>query len=182
MPGTASVPVVLALCAGLLAGPSPAPESPAPEPTADCRVGPAGCYGLYTYGYSLGLHPFTGADEVRRQLTDHFWLFPVSGGCAGRIRAGARCELLGGNPVEVEYIGNDFFQINSLPGHQLGAGMHIRFVFSRTLGFHTLTVRAWQDRPTDCTGKAFCNTANSAFAWGTWRVLARTLRFSAYAA
>ncbi len=167
---------------GAAGGPLSRTGVPRAEGPADCRVGPAGCYDLYTYGYSLGLHPFTGAHEVRRQLTDHFWLFPVSGGCAGRIRAGARCELLGGNPVEVEYIGNDFFQINSLPGHQLGAGMHIRFAFSRTLGFHTLTVRAWQDRPTDCTGKAFCNTANSAFAWATWRVLAQTLRFSAYAA
>ncbi|ARF72562.1 hypothetical protein RM717_24335 [Streptomyces griseus] len=177
MPGFSAVPVALALCAGLLAGPSAAPEPP-----ADCRAGPADCYGLYTYGYSLGLHPFTGAHAVRAQLTDHFWLFPVSGGCAGRVRAGDRCELLGGNPVEVEHIGDDVLQIASLPGHQLGSGMHIRFSFSRTLGFHTLTVRAWQDRPTDCTGAAFCNTANSAFAWGTWWVLARTLRLSAYAA
>ncbi|MFW3459635.1 hypothetical protein ACN24M_28185 [Streptomyces microflavus] len=181
MPGFAAVPAALALCAGLLAGPA-APEAGRDAGRADCRAGPAGCYGLYTYGYSLGLHPFTGAHAVREQLTDHFWLFPVSGACPSRIRAGARCELLGGNPVEVEYIGNDFFQINTLPGHQLGRGMHIRFAFSRTLGFHTLTVRAWQDRPTDCTDEAFCTTANSAFAWVTWRVLAQTLRFSAYAA
>ncbi|MFD4016776.1 hypothetical protein [Streptomyces sindenensis] len=181
MPGFAAVPVALALCAGLLTGPSPAPATAA-SPAADCRTGPAGCYDLYTYGYTLGLHPFTGPDAVRRQLTRHFWLFPVSGGCAGRIRAGARCELLGGNPVEVEHIGDDFFQINTLPGHQLGRGMHIRFAFSRTLGFHTMTVRAWQDRPTDCTGEAFCNGVNRAFAWVTWRVLAKTLRFTAYAA
>ncbi|MEU5233762.1 hypothetical protein AB0G82_31475 [Streptomyces anulatus] len=178
MPGFAAVPVALALCAGLLT----APAAPVAAARPDCRAGPAGCYDLYTYGYSLGLHPFTGADDVREQLTDHFWLFPVSGGCAGRIRAGARCELLGGNPVEVEYIGNDFFQINTLPGHQLGRGMHIRFAFSRTFGFHSLTVRAWQDRPTGCTGGAFCNAVNRVFAFGTWQVLAKTLRFSAYAA
>ncbi len=177
MPGFVAVPVALALCAGLVSGPA-APVADRP----DCRAGPAGCYDLYTYGYSLGLHPFTGADAVREQLTDHFWLFPVSGGCAGRIRAGARCELLGGNPVEVEYIGSDFFQINTLPGHQLGRGMHIRFAFSRTLGFHTMTVRAWQDRSTDCTGEVLCNGVNRAFARVTWRVLAKTLHLSAYVA
>ncbi|MEW1625882.1 hypothetical protein AB0387_00350 [Streptomyces sp. NPDC089173] len=173
MPGFAAVPVALALCAGLLTGPAAEPSR------ADCRTGPAGCHDLYTYGYGLGPHPFTEAADVREQLTDHFWLFPVSGGCPSRIRAGARCELLGGNPVEVEYIGNDFFQINTLPGHQLGRGMHIRFAFSRSLGFHSLTVHAWQDRPTDCTGEMFCSAVNSAFAWGTWLVLATTLRFSA---
>ncbi len=68
----------------------------------------------------------------------------------------------------MEYIGNDFFQINTLPGHQLGRSMHIRFAFSRTLGFHSLTVRAWQDRATDCTGGAFCNTVNRVFARWTW--------------
>ncbi len=157
---------------------------PAPQERdrPDCRAGPTGCYDLYTYGYTLGLHPLTGPDAVRRQLTDHFWLFPVSGGCAGRIRAGARCELVGGNPVEVEFIGDDFFQINTLPGHQLGRNMHIRFAFSRTLGFHTLTVRAWQDRPTDCTGAPLCKAVNRTFAWVTWRVLAKTLRWTAYAA
>ncbi|MGV0098031.1 hypothetical protein [Streptomyces californicus] len=177
MPGFAAVPVALALCAGLLAGPAPQERG-----RPDCRAGPTGCYDLYTYGYTLGLHPLTGPDAVRRQLTDHFWLFPVSGGCAGRIRAGARCELVGGNPMEVEFIGDDFFQINTLPGHQLGRNMHIRFAFSRTLGFHTLTVRAWQDRPTDCTGAPLCKAVNRTFAWVTWRVLAKTLRWTAYAA
>ncbi len=94
MPGFAAVPVAPALCAGLVAAPSPAPAA-AVSPAAGCRAGPAGCHDLYTYGYTLGLHPFTEPDAVRRQLTDHFWLFPVSGGCAGRIRAGARCELPG---------------------------------------------------------------------------------------
>ncbi|MFH9609109.1 hypothetical protein [Streptomyces sp. NPDC017448] len=182
MPGIVAVPVALALCAGLLAGPA-APSGAAGESARpDCRAGPAGCYGLYTYGYSLGLHPFTEPDAVRRQLTDHFWLFPVSGGCAGRISAGARCELLGGNPVEVEAVGDDFFQINTLPGHQLGRGMHIRFAFSRTFGFHSMTVRAWQDRPSDCTGGVLCSAVNRAFARATWWVLARTLWWSAYAA
>ena len=63
MPGfAAAVPVALALCAGLMTGPSPAPA--AASPAADCRAGPAGCYDLYTYGYTLGLHPFTEPDAV----------------------------------------------------------------------------------------------------------------------
>ncbi|MBK6043692.1 hypothetical protein JHN58_15190, partial [Streptomyces sp. MBT55] len=41
MPGfAAAVPVALALCAGLMTGPSPAPA--AASPAADCRAGPAG--------------------------------------------------------------------------------------------------------------------------------------------
>nr|WSW71657.1 hypothetical protein OG461_34445 [Streptomyces sp. NBC_00995] len=151
-----------------------------------CDEGPASCHGgvklLYRYSYSLGVHPFTGPDDVRRQLTDHFWLFPVSGACPARIRPADECDLLGGNPVRVEAIGDTLLQIATLPGHDLGEGLHIRFAFSRTLGFHYLVVSAWQDRPTDCTRSAPCAVASRAGAWALWRMLSWTLANTAYAA
>ena len=151
-----------------------------------CDEGPASCRGgvgwLYRYSYSLGLHPFTGPDDVRRQLTGNFWLFPVSGACPSRIRPADECDLLGGNPVRVEAVGGTGLQIATLPGHALGEGLHIRFAFSRTFGFHYLVVSAWQDRPTRCTERAPCTVASRTGAWALWKVLSATLALSAYAA
>lgn len=137
---------------------------------------------LYRYGYSLGFHPFTRPHDVRRQLTDNFWLFPVSGGCPAVIRPADECDLLGGNPVRVEAIGYDSLQIATLPGHDLGDGMHIRFTFARSLGLHCLVVSAWQDRPTRCTERTPCRAASRAGAWALWRVLSETLTVSAHTA
>ncbi|MGW8884502.1 hypothetical protein [Streptomyces sp. NPDC055749] len=156
------------------AGPRTTAPTPAPE------LGTAN--GLYRYSYSLGLHPFTGPHDVREQLTGNFWLFPVSGDCPSRIRAGDECDLLGTNPVRVEEIAYDYLQIATLPGHDLGDGLHIRFTFTRSLGFHYLVVTAWQNKPTRCTEKRLCNIASRVGAWGLWRVLAETLTVSAYAA
>ncbi|MFD8685646.1 hypothetical protein [Streptomyces sp. NPDC059651] len=151
-----------------------------------CEDGPASCHGgvkwLYRYGFSLGLHPFTSPHDVRRQLTDHFWLFPVSGGCPARIRPTDECDLLGGNPVRVEAVGDSDLQIATLPGHDLGNGLHIRFAFSRSLGFHFLVVSAWQDRPTRCTESVLCGAASRTGAWVLWKVLSGTLAVTAYAA
>lgn len=138
--------------------------------------------GLYRYSYSLGFHPFTSPHEVREQLTGHFWLFPVSGGCPSRIRAEDECDLLGTNPVRVEKIAHEYVQIATLPGHDLGDGLHIRFTFTQSLGFHYLVVSAWQNKPTRCTGKRLCNIASRVGAWVLWRVLAETLTVSAYVA
>ncbi|MEU9092757.1 hypothetical protein [Streptomyces sp. NPDC048428] len=151
-----------------------------------CGEGPASCHGgvkwLYRYNYSLGAHPFTSAHDVRRQLTDNFWLFPVSGGCPARIRPADECDLLGGNPVWVEAVGDTALQIATLPGHDLGDGLHIRFAFTRTFGFHYLVVSAWQDRPTRCTEGVLCGAASRAGAWVLWKVLSGTLAITAYAA
>ncbi|WP_406099412.1 hypothetical protein [Streptomyces sp. NBC_01013] len=158
-------------------------RDPAPE---GCDEGPASCHGgvewLYRYSYSMGLHPFTDPHDVRRQLTDNFWLFPVSGACPTRIRQADECDLLGGNPVRVEAVGDSDLQIATLPGHDLGSGLHIRFAFSRTFGFHYLVVSAWQDRATRCTEHVVCATASRAGAWALWKVLSATLAISAYAA
>lgn len=169
------------------AGASPAPSSGSRETAAEgCDEGPAACHGgvkwLYRYSYSLGVHPFTSPHEVRRQLTDHFWLFPVSGACPARIRPADECDLLGGNPVRVEAVGATRLQIATLPGHDLGDGLHIRFAFSRTFGFHYLVVSAWQDRPTRCTRSTPCAMASRAGAWALWKVLSATLAVTAYAA
>ncbi|MFE7575060.1 MULTISPECIES: hypothetical protein [unclassified Streptomyces] len=137
---------------------------------------------LYWYGYGLGVHPFTTPEAVRRQLTDNFRLFPVSGSCPGRVRTGDTCDLLGGNPVRVESAAGDHLQIATLPGHDLGNGLHIRFTFTRSLGFHYLDVAAWQDRETDCTRQVLCGAASRAGAWALWQVLAQTLTVSAWAA
>ncbi|WP_240802584.1 hypothetical protein [Streptomyces sp. A0642] len=169
--------------AGTPASPSAAGREAAPE---GCGQGPESCHGgvrwLYRYGYSLGLHPFTGPDDVRRQLTDNFWLFPVSGACPDRIRPADECDLLGENPVRVEAVGATDLQIETLRGHTLGEALHIRFAFSRTLGFHYLVVSAWQDRPTRCTESVPCTVASRAGAWALWKVLSGTLALSAYAA
>ncbi len=153
---------------------------------AHCGDSPASCGGtvewLYRYSYSTGFHPFTSAHDVRRQLTDNFWLFPVSGACPARIEPGDECDLLGGNPVRVEAVGADELRIATLPGHGLGEGLHIRFAFTRSLGFHYLDVSAWQDRPTWCTEGALCGAAGRAGAWVLWKVLSATLAVSAYAA
>ncbi|MFC8536052.1 hypothetical protein ACFUJY_19145 [Streptomyces sp. NPDC057249] len=137
---------------------------------------------LYWYGYGLGVHPFTTPEAVRRQLTDNFRLFPVSGSCPGRVRTGDECDLLGGNPVRVESAVGDHLRIATLPGHDLGEGLHIRFTFTRSLGFHYLDVAAWQDRETECTGNVLCGAASRAGAWALWQVLAGTLTLSAWAA
>ncbi|MEU9202660.1 hypothetical protein [Streptomyces sp. NPDC048332] len=186
-----------ALLAGSLALVAPAPSShAAPSPVRSsgshgaaaegCDEGPAACHGgvkwLYRYSYALGLHPFTSPHEVRRQLTDHFWLFPVSGACPARIRPADECDLLGGNPVRVEAVGATRLQIATLPGHDLGDGLHIRFAFSRTFGFHYLVVSAWQDRPTSCTRSTPCAVASRTGAWALWKVLSATLAVTAYAA
>ncbi|WP_371930548.1 hypothetical protein [Streptomyces poriferorum] len=185
------------LLAGSLALVAPAPSSYADASPVQssgsrgaaaegCDEGPAACHGgvkwLYRYSYSLGLHPFTSPHEVRRQLTDHFWLFPVSGACPARIRPADECDLLGGNPVRVEAVGATRLQISTLPGHDLGDGLHIRFAFSRTFGFHYLVVSAWQDRPTRCTRSTPCTVASRAGAWALWKVLSATLAVTAYAA
>lgn len=168
------------------AGASPVQPSGSRETAEECDEGPAACHGgvkwLYRYSYSLGVHPFTSAHEVRRQLTDHFWLFPVSGACPARIRPADECDLLGGNPVRVEAVGATRLQIATLPGHDLGDGLHIRFAFSRTFGFHYLVVSAWQDRPTRCTRSTPCAVASRAGAWALWKVLSATLAVTAYAA
>ncbi|MFG2626672.1 hypothetical protein [Streptomyces sp. NPDC048473] len=153
--------------------------------SGDCGSDFGPCYRsnwLYRYTYFLGLHPFTSPHDVRDQLTSNFWLFPVSGGCAGRVRESDECSLLGGNPVRVEIVEDDFFQIVTLPGHSLGSGLHIRFAFSRSLGWHFMTVSAWQNKPTECTDGLICNVASRVLAWGLWRVLAETLKLSAYVA
>ncbi|MFD4232168.1 hypothetical protein [Streptomyces sp. NPDC058545] len=151
----------------------------------ECNADPASCHGsnrLYQYIYSLGIHPFTNPHDVRKQLTGNFWLFSVRGACPTRIHAKDECELLGGNPVRVEAIEYDYLQIATLPGHVLGDGLHIRFTFTRSLGFHYLMVTAWQNRPTACTEKTLCNVASRAGAWALWRVLSETLAISAYLA
>ncbi|MEU1367817.1 hypothetical protein ABZ454_16980 [Streptomyces sp. NPDC005803] len=188
-------PVVLLAVSLVLAAPSPSSHAGTPPirlsssrgaVAEGCDDGPASCHGdvtsLYRYGYSLGVHPFTSPHDVRRQLTDHFWLFPVSGGCPARIRPGDTCELLGGNPIRVEAVGRTWLQIATLPGHDLGEGLHIRFAFTRSFGFHYLVVSAWQDRPTRCTQGVLCATASRAGAWVLWRVLSGTLTITAYAA
>ncbi|MFD7718319.1 hypothetical protein [Streptomyces sp. NPDC059814] len=137
---------------------------------------------LYRYGYSLGFHPFTAPHDIREQLTGNFWLFPVSGDCPAVIRPVDECDLLGGNPVRVESIEDDSLQIATLPGHDLGDGLHIRFTFASRLGLHCLVVSAWQDTPTRCTERTLCSAASRAGAWALWRVLSETLTVSAYAA
>lgn len=185
---TAAVALALVAAAPTsYAGTSPLrPPDSGAAATEGCADGPAACHDgvkwLYRYSYSLGTHPFTSPHDVRRQLTDHFWLFPVSGGCPARIRPADECELLGGNPVRVEAVGATDLQIATLPGHDLGDGLHIRFSFTRTLGFHYLVVSARQDRPTRCTQNALCAVASRAGAWALWKVLSATLAISAYAA
>ncbi|WP_406447687.1 hypothetical protein OG782_02250 [Streptomyces sp. NBC_00876] len=201
--GRAASALALCLALTLCAVPSPSYAAPrtaavpsGPQSTTayggsryasqECESGPAGCPGghkwLYRYSYFLGIHPFTGPDAVRRQLTDHFWLFPVSGRCPARVRPADECDLLGGNPVRVEAVSGDHLQIATLPGHDLGDGLHIRFTFTRTFGFHYMVVGAWQDRPTRCTQAVLCGTASRAGAWVLWRLLAGTLTLSAYVA
>lgn len=136
---------------------------------------------IYTYGYGLGFHPFTSPHDVRAQLTGNFWLFPVSGRCRGELHAGEECELLGGNPIRVEAVGREDLRIVTLTGHALGEGLHIRFVFARDLGFHTLTVRAWEPVGTSAANSSG-GLSNRLLAWVLWRVLAETLSVSAYAA
>ncbi|MFF3177672.1 hypothetical protein ACFVQ0_34215 [Streptomyces sp. NPDC057900] len=150
--------------------------------TAGSRSPSTGPSQVYRYGYSLGFHPFTSPHDVREQLTGNFWLFPVSGDCPAVIHPADECDLLGGNPVRVEAIGYDSLQIATLPGHDLGDGMHIRFTFASSLGLHCLVVRAWQDRPTRCSERTLCSAASRTGAWVLWRVLAETLKISAYAA
>ncbi|MCX4774577.1 hypothetical protein OG322_35805 [Streptomyces sp. NBC_01260] len=162
------------LVAALLLAVLPSPSYAGAQPTGPDQ--------LYRYGYSLGFHPFTSPHDVRGQLTDNFWLFPVSGDCPAVIRPADECELLGGNPVRVEAIGYDSLQIATLPGHDLGEGLHIRFAFTRSLGLHCLVVSAWQNRPTRCTERTLCSAASRAGAWALWRVLSETLTMSAYAA
>ncbi|MEU2025832.1 hypothetical protein ABZ565_27335 [Streptomyces sp. NPDC016469] len=163
-----------------------APARAASHSPAACDPGRERCLDgrrlLYWYGYGLGVHPFTTPEAVRRQLTDNFRLFPVSGSCPGRVRTGDACDLLGGNPVRVESAAGDHLQIATLPGHDLGDGLHIRFTFTRSFGFHYLDVAAWQDRETDCTRSTLCGAASRAGAWALWQVLAGTLTVSAWAA
>ncbi|MEU5986659.1 hypothetical protein [Streptomyces sp. NPDC047434] len=166
-------------------GAAPAPAVRAPAGVADCDADPASCRGpnwLYQYTYGLGFHPFTSPHAVREQLTDNFWLFPVSGACPRRIHEDATCSLLGGNPVRVEAVGDDYLQIATLEGHALGAGQHIRFAFAGYLGTLHLVVSAWQNGPGSCTGQRLCGVLNRVGAWTLWRVLAATLGLSAYAA
>ncbi|MEV0784537.1 hypothetical protein AB0I52_16525 [Streptomyces sp. NPDC050423] len=137
---------------------------------------------LYRYGYSLGFHSFTGPHDLRRQLTGNFWLFPVSRDCPAVIRPADECDLLGRNPVRVEAIGYDSLQIATLPGHDLGEGLHIRFTFASSLGLHCLVVSAWQDTPARCTERTLCSAASRAGARALWRVLSETLKVSAYTA
>ncbi|MET7525271.1 hypothetical protein [Streptomyces sp900116325] len=160
-------------------------SSGGPGQSEECDADPSSCHGsnrLYQYIYSLGIHPFTSPHDVREQLTGNFWLFPVRGACPTRIHPKDECELLGGNPVLVEAIGYDHLQIATLPGHSLGDGLHIRFTFTRGLGFQYLIVTAWQNKPTACTEKTLCNAASRVGAWALWRVLAETLAVSAYRA
>jgi hypothetical protein len=161
-----------------------APLADAESRRAECGTDAYPCAGvnwLYEYNYSLGLHPFTTPHDVRSQLTRHFWLFPVAGSdCRGSIRQGDRCSLVGDNPVSVERVGNTYFQITTLPGHSLGDGLHIRFSFSRTLGMHFLTVRAWYDEATTCTNG--CGMVSGLFALAVWQVLSDVLKISAFAA
>lgn len=166
--------LLLALPLALLLGAAAPPTPPTPPP--DRAVS------LYRYAYGLGYHPFTSPQQVREQLTTHFWLFPVSGGCAGTIRVGERCELLGGNPVEVESIGADYLRILTLPGHALGSGLLIRFGFGEWLGFHGLTVEAWNTGSAGCPPGGACAKAAAVGAWWLWRVLAGILKTSAYLA
>jgi hypothetical protein len=137
---------------------------------------------LYAFGYGLGFHPFTSPHQVREQLTTHFRLFPVSGGCGGSIHQGDQCELLGGNPVRVDLVGADYLQIVTLPGHSLGADLRIRFTFSQHLGFLGMTVRAWKTGDDGCGKGSLCGAVNTALAWWLWRVLAQTLSISAFLA
>lgn len=189
--GASAVALTVSLVLVTLAPPSYAGTPPFRPPgsrvaTEGCDDGPASCHGgvkwLYRYNYYLGFHPFTSPHDVRRQLTDNFWLFPVSGGCPARIRPADECDLLGGNPVRVEAVGATDLQITTLPGHDLGDGLHIRFSFTRTFGLHYLVVSAWQDRPTGCTENALCAVASRTGAWALWTVLSGTLAVSAYAA
>lgn len=106
----------------------------------------------------------------------------MSGDCPAVIHPADECDLLGGNPVRVEVIGYDSLQIATLPGHDLGDGMHIRFTFARSLGLHCLVVSAWQDRPTPCGERTLCSAASRTGARVLWRVLAETLKISAFAA
>ncbi|MFC9246245.1 hypothetical protein ACFT7S_20295 [Streptomyces sp. NPDC057136] len=174
--------VLVAVLGTTLVLTAPAPASYAGTRTAAPASERGTANGLYRYSYSLGLHPFTSPHDIRAQLTGNFWMFPVSGACPARIRAQDECDLLGGNPVRVESITDDYLQIVTLPGHDLGAGLHIRFTFTRSLGFHYLIVSAWQNKPTRCTEKRLCNIASRVGAWGLWRVLAETMTVSAYAA
>lgn len=167
--------VALTLVLGFSAGAGPAAASAAPA-GAEARKFDA----LYRYDYGLGFHPFTAPQAVRAQLTGHFWLFPVSGECGATIQPLETCALLGGNPVTVEAVERDHFQIRTLPGHSLGAGLHIRFSFASSAGLHRMTVRAWQT--TGCGDAGACGPASSALAWTLWRVLAETLAISAYLA
>ncbi|RII14705.1 hypothetical protein DSC45_20340 [Streptomyces sp. YIM 130001] len=137
---------------------------------------------LYEYSFTLGFHPFTSAQDVRTQLTDHFWLFPVSGRCRGDMYQGRDCDLLGGNPVTVELVGADHLQIATRRGHMLGSNLHIRFTFSRKAGMHILTVRAWQNSPQGERPTRLRRESGKALAWPLWAVLADTLKVTAYAA
>lgn len=172
----------LLITATTTAPPSYAGSPPSRSPSAGYRSPSTGPNQVYRYGYSLGFRPFTSPHDVREQLTGNFWLFPVRGDCPAVIRPADECDLLGGNPIRVEAIGYDSLQIATLPGHDLGDGMHIRFTFARALGLHCLVVSAWQDRPTPCSERTLCGAASRTGARVLWRVLAETLSVSAYVA
>ncbi|WNI33664.1 hypothetical protein [Streptomyces sp. ITFR-6] len=179
---TAATTTATTAKAAATATPSYAGSPPSRSPSAGSRSPSTGPNPVYRYGYSLGFHLFTSPHDVTEQLTGNFWLFPVSGDCPAVIHPADECDLLGGNPVRVEAIGYDSLQIATLPGHDLGDGMHIRFTFARRLGLHCLVVSAWQDGPTPCSESAWCSAASRTGARVLWRVLAETLKISAYAA
>ncbi|MFI6874751.1 hypothetical protein ACIBL6_15040 [Streptomyces sp. NPDC050400] len=183
---SACATVAMVVSAVLLWGSVTSGQAAAAAPRDPCATRPSACPDvrfLYDYAYGLGFHPFTEPHAVRELLTDHFWLFPVSGGCRhGDLYVGRECDLLGGNPVRVELVGDDFLQIDTLPGHDLGSDLHIRFTFSRSLGLHFLNVRAWQNSPEEYREHRLRSEAGRLFAWPLWAVLAETLTVAAYGA
>ncbi|WP_199566938.1 hypothetical protein [Streptomyces triticagri] len=176
---SALVPASYATAGGARTTAAPAPaDDPCVTRLDDCPA----AVRLYEYSFTLGFHPFTSARAVRSQLTDHFWLFPVSGRYRGDMYEGRDCELLGGNPVTVELVGADHLQIATRAGHLLGSNLHIRFTFSRKAGLHMLTVRAWQNSPERDRPTRLRRESGKALAWPLWAVLANTLKVTAFAA
>jgi hypothetical protein len=109
-------------------GTSPAPAPPAP-------ITPASTTGGYHFDYQLagtnGLTPQQAWTQVQGQLST---LFPFTG-LSNNPQAGTTATLgsstvpIPGAPVQVVAVGNNGFELESLPGHPEGAGRFITFIF-----------------------------------------------------
>jgi hypothetical protein len=164
---TNSRPAVL--LADLLDGPSPAGTS----------IAPASSAGGYHFDYPLpgtaGLSPQQAWSEAQGQLSD---LFPFTG-LTDSLTPGAVATLGGRgapvppSPVKVVAVGDNGFELVSLPGHPEGAGRLISFTIQQGQGGLVLDVSAggpvsWFTLPT-------VPAVNTPFAHWVWGIFAASL-------